>query len=97
LRLCPHFEADDGKLVSPSWGIDRVRTLAREAHIPTPDNAFRHSFISYRCASSGNVAETSQEAGNSPGVVHKHYRELVAKADGEAWFKILPPALKKKD
>ena len=97
LRLCPHFEADDGKLVSPSWGIDRVHTLAREADIPTPDNAFRHSFISYRCASSGNVAETSQEAGNSPGVVHKHYRELVAKADGEAWFKVMPAALPKKN
>jgi integrase len=77
-------------LVSPPFGIDRVRTYAREAGIETPSNAFRHSFISYRVAQTGNVAETALEAGNSPAIVHKHYRELVAKEDGERWFGITP-------
>lgn len=95
LRLCPRVEGEDGPLVSPAWGIDRVRALAREATISTPDNAFRHSFISYRCAATGDVAGTAQEAGNSAAVVFKHYRELVAKEDGEAWFDLTPAAVAK--
>ncbi len=95
LKLCPRAEGEDGKLVSPAWGIDRVRTLAREKDIETPGNAFRHSFISYRCAATGDVAGTAQEAGNSAAVVFKHYRELVAKADGEAWFDLTPKAVAK--
>jgi integrase len=78
--------------LSPPWGVDRVRQLAREASpkIEIPENAFRHSFVSYRVADSGNVAETALEAGNSAAVVHKHYRELVAKEDGAAWFALTP-------
>ena len=93
LKLCPRVEGEEGKLISPSWGIDRVRTLARDKEIQTPDNAFRHSFISYRCAATGDVAGTSHEAGNGPSVVHKHYRELVAKEDGAAWFALTPAAV----
>ncbi len=78
----------DPHLVTPAWGLDRVRAFAREAGIPTPENGYRHSYISYRCADSGNVAETAHEAGNSPAVVFKHYRELVAKEDGAAWFSL---------
>lgn len=78
--------------LSPPWGVDRVRSLAREAKpvIEVPENAFRHSFVSYRVADTGNVAETALEAGNSAAVVHKHYRELVAKEDGAAWFALTP-------
>lgn len=82
-------------LLSPPFGIDRVRSYAREAGLETPDNAFRHSFISYRVAQTGNVAETALEAGNSPSIVHKHYRELVAKEDGDAWFNLTPAAVAK--
>lgn len=78
------------KLVSPPWGLDRIRAFAREAKIPCPENGFRHAFISHRVASTGNVAETALQAGNSPMIVHKHYRELVAKGDGAAWFALNP-------
>jgi hypothetical protein len=30
------------------------------------------------------------EAGNSPGMIFKHYRELVREADGKKWFAIAP-------
>lgn len=91
LLLCKQ----DGELVSPPWGVDRIRAFAREAKISCPDNAFRHSYISYRVAATGNVAETSLEAGNSPDVIFQHYRELVTKQDGELWFKLSPAVVEK--
>ena len=55
-------------------------------------NALRHSFISYRVAEIQNVAQVSLEAGNSPQMIFKHYRELVRPAEAEAWFAIRPEA-----
>lgn len=88
LTLCDR----SGELVSPPWGLDLIRRFCREAKppIPCPENAFRHSFISYRVAATGDVAETALEAGNSPAIVHKHYRELVAKDEGRAWLELTP-------
>ena len=88
LKLCDSM-AD---LVATPWALDRIRTFAREAvpAIPCPENGFRHSFISYRVASTGNVAETALESGNSPAIIHKHYRELVDKTAGAAWFDLTP-------
>jgi integrase len=53
-------------------------------------NALRHSFISYRVAQTQNVAQVALEAGNSPQMIFKHYRELVRPKDAEAWFAIAP-------
>ena len=53
-------------------------------------NALRHSFCSYRMAQIKNAAEVALEAGNSPQMIFKHYRELVTPKDAEKWFGILP-------
>lgn len=53
-------------------------------------NALRHSFISYRVAETQDVAKVSLEAGNSPQMIFKHYRELVRPADAVKWFAIQP-------
>jgi len=53
-------------------------------------NALRHSFISYRVADIQNVAQVALEAGNSPQMIFKHYRELVRPAEAKAWFAISP-------
>jgi integrase len=90
-------KARTGPLCS-NLAIDRIRGIARKAtdaagkkKFPAiPDNAFRHSFISHRCAASGNVAETALEAGNSPNVIFRHYRELFTKEEGQAWFETGP-------
>ncbi len=54
-------------------------------------NALRHSFISYRVSLTGDVARTSLEAGNSPKMIFRHYREIVDEESARAWFGILPP------
>ncbi len=53
-------------------------------------NALRHSFISYRVADIQNVAQVALEAGNSPQIIFKHYRELVRPAAAKEWFAIEP-------
>jgi integrase len=54
-------------------------------------SAMRHSFISYRLAAIKNAAEVALEAGNSPQMIFKHYRQLVTEAEAKKWFSILPP------
>lgn len=92
LRLCDQ----SGELVAPSWAQDRIRAFCRAAvpPIPAPDNAFRHSFVSYRVASSGSVSETALEAGNSASIIFKNYRRPVTKEDGQAWFALTPAVAK---
>jgi len=62
-------------------------------------NALRHSFCSYRLAEVKSAAQVSLEAGNSPQMVFRHYRELVTEKEAKAWFGITPEsteALRKK-
>ncbi len=55
-------------------------------------NALRHSFCSYRLAAIKSAAQVSLEAGNSPQMIFKHYRELVTKEEAKKWFGIVPKA-----
>jgi len=56
------------------------------------DNGLRHSFCSYRLADIQNAVQVALEAGNSPAMVFKHYRELVKPSEAKAWFAIVPKA-----
>ena len=78
-------------LVAP----DNERKLflaAREAAgIKTwPADALRHSWVTYRFALTGDAARTAAEAGHDQAVLHRHYRALATRAEGERWFAILP-------
>ena len=65
--------------------------LANKSGVPWKHNGLRHSFISYRLAVIKDVGQVSLEAGNSPGMVFKHYRQLVRESEAKAWFSIMPP------
>lgn len=54
------------------------------------DNGARHSYISYRLAGVQDVNKVALEAGNSPAVIFKHYRELVKPEQAKVWFSIMP-------
>jgi hypothetical protein len=41
-----------------------------------------------------NVAEVALEAGNSPQMVFRDYRELVTEKEAQAWFAITPETAK---
>ena len=65
--------------------------LAKDLGLLWPQNVLRHSFISYRLAKLQDVNQVALEAGNSPAIVFKHYRELVTEEAAEEWFSIMPP------
>ncbi len=66
-------------------------TTAKAAGIDWKHNALRHSFASYRFALlNQDAGRVAGELGNSPAMVHKHYKELVASDDATRWFAIVP-------
>jgi integrase len=54
-------------------------------------NGLRHSFCSYRLALTQDAAKTSLEAGNTPQMIFRHYRELTSEDTAKEWFGIFPP------
>jgi integrase len=79
-----------GPVIPNPLFLERVRKFAHEIGVGWPRNALRHSYISYRVAEIQNVAQVALEAGNSPAIIFKHYRELVTREDAQKWFNILP-------
>jgi integrase len=67
-----------------------VAALARSLKIEWPRNVLRHSFISYRIAKVKSADQVALEAGNSPSIIFKHYRELTTEDQADKWFGIVP-------
>jgi integrase len=74
----PDYQGEVFSEVAQSIGIKWVR------------NGLRHSWCSYRLALTKNAAQTAHEAGNSPGILHRNYTELVTEAEATEWFEIRP-------
>ena len=70
----------------------RVTEAVRAAGVRRIANGARHSWVTYRVAASGDLARTAIEAGNSVGVIHKHYRGLASPDDAQRFFGIRPTA-----
>lgn len=56
-----------------------------------PQNVMRHSFVSYHLAQFGDIQTTALEAGHSPDMLFRHYRELVTKDAAAEFWSITPP------
>ena len=81
----------EGPVVPDRNVFPQLTALARKLGVGWPHNALRHSYISYRIAVVQNAAQVALEAGNSPAMIFKHYRELVTKDEADKWFGIMPP------
>jgi integrase len=79
----------EGKVVK-NTGLDLTK-LTDRLGMKWPRNALRHSYISYRLAIVKDAAKVALEAGNSPDIIFKHYRELVTEQEANEWFSIMPP------
>lgn len=79
-----------GKVVENTTRHREVTALAEALGIDWPRNVLRHSFISYRIALVKSADQVALEAGNSPTIIFKHYRELTTEEQATAWFSILP-------
>ena len=69
---------------------DNATGKPRKGLIAWPDNAMRHSFVSYRLADTGNAAQTAMESGHDQAVLFRHYRELVRPDIAKRYFSIRP-------
>jgi integrase len=67
-----------------------MRSAADNAKIKWKHNALRHSFISYRLAEIQDVNRVALEAGNSPQMIFRHYREIATPEQARSWFAIAP-------
>ena len=79
-----------GRVVRTELLHREVTALARALGMDWPRNVLRHSFISYRIAKVKSADQVALEAGNSPSIIFKHYRELTTEDEADKWFGILP-------
>ena len=70
---------------------DLFGDLRDELGIPARRNGLRHAFCTYHFAQHSNENLTAAQAGNSPAMIHAHYKGLATKADAEKWFNISTP------
>lgn len=80
----------------PLWPLgedryqERFGELRAELKIPSRANGLRHAFCTYHFALHANENLTAQQAGNSPAMIHQHYKGLATRAEAEAWFAVKP-------
>ncbi len=67
------------------------RDLCEQAKVKRKANGLRHAFCTYHFALHANENLTAAQAGNSPAMIHAHYKGLATKAEAEKWFAVLPP------
>jgi len=79
-----------GKVVVAKNLYVDMTALVRALKMEWPRNVLRHSFISYRIATVKSADQVALEAGNSPSIIFKHYRELTTEDEANKWFGILP-------
>jgi len=79
-----------GRVIVSSQLQKEASALARALKITWPHNVLRHSFISYRIAAVKSADQVALEAGNSPSIIFKHYRELTTEEATNEWFAIVP-------
>ena len=89
-KVCPYASMSKQLLWLAEAVDEKWRTETPPGGFAWKHNALRHSFISYRVAAVQNVAQVALEAGNSPQMIFRHYRELVRPADAVKWFAIAP-------
>jgi integrase len=85
-RVWPHSKA---------YFFEAMRNTAEDARIAWKQNALRHSFVSYRLAEIQDVNRVALEAGNSPRMIFRHYRELATPEQARTWFSIAPAVSEK--
>lgn len=67
----------------------RLRSILRKEGVPMSPDILRHTFASYRFPVIGD-GELSQDMGNSPAIVFRHYRGVVSRADADAFLQLDP-------
>ncbi len=101
VEICPALEewlapyrGLEGK-VAARWEtlngyIQAFMALRKSLGIPARRNGLRHGFVTFHFAAHANENMTSALAGNSPTMIHAHYKGLATKAEADKWFNVTP-------
>ena len=102
-RWLKPFELSKPAIVPPNWrrDFDAIKSAAGytgrfsadEAGTPLKpwtQDLLRHTAISFHFAQWKHEGETASWAGNSPDIVHRHYRALVQASDAASFWKLQP-------
>jgi site-specific recombinase XerD len=83
-----------GHVVDPVNFRKRLDALRKAAGLVKdwPKNALRHTAATYLYALTQDAVRVSAMLGNSPDVLHRHYRGLTTKAEAERFFALRPAA-----
>ncbi len=87
------YEAQQATAAATAVPANVENSTPAKAAVKWKQNALRHSYATYRFAEIGDAGRVAGELGNSAGVVHRHYRELVKPADAARWFAVMPDAV----
>ncbi|MHC1768159.1 MAG: tyrosine-type recombinase/integrase [Verrucomicrobiia bacterium] len=68
----------------------RFVSLRESLKIPARRNGLRHGFVTYHLGVHSDENLTAQQAGNSPQMIHEHYKAPATKAEAEKWFSVAP-------
>lgn len=90
-KKCAAFVLAESAKCANRKRAEELQAIADELSGPKK-NALRKSFISYKKALTGDIEAVADQAGNSPGVIRKHYLHVdeEMKEEAERWFAILP-------
>lgn len=66
----------------------RVNVKGKKTSVTRKPNGLRHAYCTYHFALHGNENLTAQQAGNSPSMIHRHYKGLATKGEAETWFAV---------
>ena len=80
-----------GPIVSRTINKPLRDTWKRAGVYPWPQDAHRHSFISYRRQIVGD-SQTALEGGTSETIIKRHYKRPVTRAQADSFFSIRPLA-----
>jgi integrase len=84
-KVCPITAAS----VDVLWQ-QQFLALCDRAGVSRKRNGLRHAFCSFHFALHANENLTAAQAGNSPAMIHAHYKGLATKAEADKWFAIAP-------
>jgi len=99
VAICPALAAwlrPYRNMAGPVWGkspdaLEEALTALRDTlGIPARRNGLRHSYVTFHMAMYCNENLTAAEAGNSPQMIHDHYRQLATKPEAKKWFGVKP-------
>jgi integrase len=90
--LAPYRDAK-GRTVPNKRLDNQPRVWEKKASLDWKKDGLRHSYASYRLALTQDIAALSEEMGNSPRMIRKHYLDLKHEDEATEWFGLTPDRL----